>query len=105
MNKLQHTPGPWKVGVDRVDKNTLVMDDNNIGIASVVEWPNEAEANARLIAAAPRMLEALIGAIEIIKIWHGEEAFQIYLKNAPEMKPIISSIERATGLSIEEVLR
>jgi hypothetical protein len=48
----QHTPGPWAV----VQRFSVAQDfDGGIAVADVVRLPSraEAEANARLIAAAP----------------------------------------------------
>ncbi len=54
----KHTPGPWKQ-----EGNNIVADYTaTCGVvASVSAMPNkwETEANARLIAAAPELLEAL----------------------------------------------
>lgn len=59
---MSHSPGPWVV------KNTfsgkLFIENENRYIADVHEWfvdenKPESEANARLIASAPEMLEAL----------------------------------------------
>ena len=58
----QHTPGPWQMGGELISK-----EGSNLEIASV--WSesanrklsprqSEADANARLIAAAPELLEA-----------------------------------------------
>ena len=67
-----HTPGPWKIrsasNLQLPARNSVFCledeaDGWNIGIVST--WENdkedavEAEANARLIAAAPELLEAL----------------------------------------------
>lgn len=32
--------------------------------------------------------KAILAAVEIIKMWHGPEAFDIYYRASPEMKPI-----------------
>jgi hypothetical protein len=52
----QHTPGPWAVDTDRT-----ILCRNVVGIADIRSWmgAEEADANARLIAAAPELLEAL----------------------------------------------
>ena len=52
---------------------------------------------ARLIAAAPELLEALKEAVAIIEIWHGPQAWDIYNKASPEMKRINAAIAKATG--------
>ena len=63
MSKGQHTPGPWRVSV-----GDLVVGANGRRVADCEHTPYlerpaasipEDEANARLIAAAPELLEAL----------------------------------------------
>jgi hypothetical protein len=70
----KHTPGPWKVDVwnyDNADmpRKDLVVLNHSFRLATI-DWDegkdnpytiakNEAESNARLIAAAPEMYEAL----------------------------------------------
>lgn len=83
----KHTPGPWRVEesttliwgrCDPDDKTTYGM---GIPVAEVrlgstrwngptIGW-NEAEANARLIAAAPEMLEALAKMVCEYDAWSG----------------------------------
>jgi hypothetical protein len=62
---MNHTPGPWKA-VDVTSEKTLVYrridaGKKNVGFAGSYKQRDttEAEANARLIAAAPELLEAL----------------------------------------------
>ena len=71
--KIEHTPGPWELTVDPCHYDTMTSIHG--GPAEIrgkgIEWrqmmvevggyadPSTAEANARLIAAAPDMLEAL----------------------------------------------
>ena len=67
QNEIKHTPGPWQrisSTINRIDIVTCDKDDQPNGrVASIhrVAWCNEGEenANARLIAAAPQLLEAL----------------------------------------------
>jgi hypothetical protein len=61
MSKSMHTPGPWKVG----DFGLILADANPCkdAIVAQAEGLNK-EENARLIAAAPVLLEALKGMIE-----------------------------------------
>jgi len=60
MSNAQHTPGPWER-----DDGYIVSLHNHEKIATVHDWTTEdedidrAKANARLIAAAPELLEAL----------------------------------------------
>ena len=62
--KTQHTPGPWKTNGDPVvfsnDSSQFIAFTDTRGISS-----DAAKANARLIAAAPDLLEALKHAVEI----------------------------------------
>ena len=53
----KHTPGPWKTTHSEVN-GYRVSDSTGWGVAVVLKDTND-EANARLIAAAPQMLEAL----------------------------------------------
>ena len=58
----KHTPGPWSVEADKA-RNNLVVSSDTTGdvVCEVVSEPGSdpvAEANARLIAAAPELLEA-----------------------------------------------
>jgi hypothetical protein len=67
MTTTQHTPGPWNICLESAHRPELVTAHPNKNICSV--WsggsasqiePEEWRANARLIAAAPEVLEALI---------------------------------------------
>ena len=53
----KRTPGPWEIADDPLEWKNHITSQNGT-IAYVVFQP-EAEANARLIAAAPELLEAL----------------------------------------------
>lgn len=60
----EHTPGPWSYGQDGIDCWTLFFDDSGDGCGDGEVYISDAaddnsEANARLIAAAPDMLQAL----------------------------------------------
>ncbi|MCV4287757.1 hypothetical protein OH708_07540 [Pseudomonas capsici] len=64
MNKPQHTPGPWShQGPDDFLDFNILHPGDSLAVAAVVsnmrELP-EIAANAKLIAAAPELLEALI---------------------------------------------
>lgn len=56
----------------------------------------EVEANAKLIAAAPELLDALLVAKTTIHALHGDVAWDIYDRCSPEMKTINSAIKKAT---------
>lgn len=66
--KAQHTPGPWK------NDDGTIRSSCGVSIAAVlnIAWPlgrkpENPEANARLIAAAPELLEALEGLLEEVE--------------------------------------
>lgn len=63
MSKFKHTPGPWRI----LEKSASIQDSKG---DSIVSWvgiatsnfelkSEEYKANAKLIAAAPELLEAL----------------------------------------------
>lgn len=66
------TPGPWLIAktppIQNIDGIAIVnsSDKNPPYIARVTRWYAESEANARLIAAAPEMLEALKLALQTL---------------------------------------
>lgn len=80
MSETEHTPGPWQVLIDPTDEWPKVVAGSKIGkiianvnpesfcggVAELVDMP--AEANARLIAAAPDLLAALKEAIKIVPL-------------------------------------
>lgn len=73
MNNSKHTPGEWTVDYDHNQNFTDIIKVNVIaGKKKIFSASNgggdfeEQEANAKLIAAAPELLEVL----EKIKEWH-----------------------------------
>ena len=70
--ETKHTPGPWHTGRNTVARNTIVYDSagNAICDCKTFHGNHDDQAgsdNARLIAAAPLMLQALIDAEELIE--------------------------------------
>jgi hypothetical protein len=69
MSKSKHTPGPWKaqlregyVGQWEVEGQYEVIATGETAlVADVASYTECDDANARLIAAAPELLEALMG--------------------------------------------
>ena len=67
-SKSAHTPGPWLISYHHEGGTQIAIDDEpgmqgerDYDLATVTHGdPDELEANARLIAAAPELLEALI---------------------------------------------
>ena len=71
MSDTKHTPGPWKANFVISGAAYIFGGDRNF--ARVFnEWQDEAnrEANARLIAAAPELLEALES---IAEFWNRDQ--------------------------------
>jgi hypothetical protein len=71
MSELKHTPGPWIY--DPNDRDDLqVKNEKGNRLADVIDnrafTLNQCQANAKLIAAAPDMIKAIIDAIEFITI-------------------------------------
>ena len=67
-----HTKGPWRLNGKRVEYGPIIAGDG-FCVAIVSRDPREAEENARLIAAAPALLEALEEAERVIR-WAAQEA-------------------------------
>lgn len=92
-----HTPGPWTAqcflvtaGHDQITHCGGNLPNNR---------SHEAEANARLIAAAPDLLAALLSAKETIKVWHNirgnDPTWSIYDARSPEMQIINTALAKA----------
>ena len=74
-NPAKHTPGPWSI---EAVKDYLRMLDTGIDSAAP-----ESIANARLIAAAPDLLEALRGSVEWLRRLR-EESEAAVIESAPD---------------------
>ena len=85
----QHTPGPWLAGqtITAADPDRAPGSYERITIASRVNNM----ANARLIAAAPELLAALIGLLEQADL--GE----VDAETAPLVEAARAAIAKATG--------
>lgn len=74
MSQAKHTPGPWRVGpvddtrVEDASGNEVAQIDGDYNQPDT--WP-VMEANARLIAAAPDLLEAAMAAESTGLLEHG----------------------------------
>ena len=91
--KFKHTPGPWEASRPKGSNGWWnindPLEDPMLFLATVY---NNEENNARLIAAAPDLLNALIDAIEVL------------LDNDIDFIRGVDVIERATGMKIEEIM-
>jgi hypothetical protein len=72
--KANHTPGPWYVGETNTDNGKIYSHEKMPFIATAFQgtvWsPKEWKANAKLIAAAPELLEACRQALFAIPTTH-----------------------------------
>lgn len=115
METTKHTPGPWRIETWNYDKATppreaLMVQTDRDAVAEVCNiWQNaneverrdveaEKQANARLIAAAPALLAALVELIEQLEgigipDWHGAEGLSLTQARA--------AIAKATGKEVE----
>ena len=89
--QTKHTPGPWEAiksdGKFFIDAER--SEENGIGIAATFHDEPWAEANARLIAAAPEMLAAVIEAHNVL------EAAALCLTPRGSRSRLDSAIEQA----------
>jgi hypothetical protein len=88
----QHTPGPWRVADGGVTHWYIYRDKDEIATTRH-EFPN-AEANARLIAAAPDLLAALEAAAPLLASYEQSNGDN----NASRMlQAMYDAIRRARG--------
>jgi hypothetical protein len=71
----KHTPGPWHAVEGTVFKD---YGDKAYPVASVESWGEDTDHNARLIAAAPMMYEALKAAEPYLR--HANVAYNVYVQ-------------------------
>jgi len=109
MSAHKHTPGPWKVLNARkedwlgrpLEYWTVTADDGDKWLCASPEWDPEheaeSEANARLIAAAPELLEAIVLALPYVTDAEGfPEQFKPGVV-ARHVAQIRAAIAKATG--------
>ena len=94
--KSQHTPGPWTAEPYRVGDSAykIVYDADGHWLAEVFDVPNApdtAAADARLIAAAPELLEALRNLVGLAEMRGSLHEYRAALDEAR------AAIAKATG--------
>jgi len=72
--KTEHTPGPWNFSHGRISSRAhQTSKDLRLTVIADLDMENdshgEQEANARLIAAAPELLEAMQHALDVMEIF------------------------------------
>jgi hypothetical protein len=88
-----HTPAPWKIDAAHSSRVLLLNDAKGYAIGEIVDTRNP--DNARLIAAAPDLLEALCTALPFVEDHEGSD---IYKRGAVAraVAQIRAAIEKAT---------
>lgn len=104
MSGSKHTPGPWVAILrDKTSNPPFIMceGDSSGWIGQTCTWMglDEAESNARLIAAAPELLAAATLALSIAESWihdqlDGTSSLDGELAN---LTPVRAAIAKATG--------
>jgi hypothetical protein len=102
MTKLNHTLGPWEIWKNLHGNNTIISNEGYEEGYIVIATHVNAE-NARLIAAAPEMLERLI--FEYDSMCQGCQFKKTCKVICEHKKSTGDIIEKATGLPIEEILK
>ena len=97
-NETKHSPGPWSWGRDVDEAINVYFDDDGDGIPDAEVFASDApddnaEANVRLIIAAPDLLEA---AEKALAWWH-ETPGHCWGKEPAWLPAIRAAITKATG--------
>ena len=76
MSEPKHTPGPWEADESRA-MTAINTADKHVAMVNISHQVSIAEhhANARLIAAAPEMLDALESLVSCISETRGSDAY------------------------------
>ena len=75
---MAYTPGPWKTRQLRTDDSWLVFDEHERQTVAHIDqrWEQQEEApNAKLIAAAPKLLEACKALVDFAIWMSGSSSF------------------------------
>jgi hypothetical protein len=74
----EHTPGPWTLGEVHVDSGRILVGSPEDYICEICGLPGEPipEANARLIAKAPKMLELFKRLAKHEKVWRDHAQYK-----------------------------
>lgn len=99
---MKHTPGPWRAGSETGGKGSVVSDQLAVGALSgsdaVAYYGGNliaesiAQENIPLIAAAPELLDVIIGMMV-----HARKKNATLFRDSVEMFKAYAAIEKATG--------
>lgn len=109
MRKIKkHTPGPWEV--KKYETRTSVVGADGTKVLSITNqyFKGETEANARLIAAAPDLLEELENIIfhlyDSVYWYDFEKTKQIISKATGQDEPnIVEKMDEDAGIKVGEM--
>lgn len=93
---LAHTPGPWRSGANTPDNLYLGTPGHWIAcdaadIARTVSQVN-GEANARLMAAAPAMLQVLKDLIGASEVWNDWTSVGVFICDAEDVVAVATEV-------------
>jgi len=91
---MSHTPAPWKIDGAISTRVLLINDSKGYAIGEIVDTRNP--ANARLISAAPDLLEALCTALPFVEDHEGSDIYKSGAV-ARAVKEIRNAIDKATN--------
>jgi hypothetical protein len=87
---MKHTQGQWKVNINN---NIVITDESGINkFIAQTEPCGQAEANSKLIAAAPELLECCDA---VLTAWHNNPS-DMYKKEPAYLEQIRKAIKKAT---------
>lgn len=87
--EIKHTPGPWHVGM-KPGPIVYGPKGEQVSPLNIMLDPEEAKANARLIAAAPELLDALKSVLPYL----GEEV------SSSVMRKVHDALSKAEGREV-----
>ena len=97
--KVTHTPGPWLVEDCTPGESTglrFAINSKDNVIARTTDGWKEAQANARLIAAAPEMLEMCKLLEECMETIAGKDGYDASYELA-KVRAVLAKVEGETG--------
>jgi hypothetical protein len=93
-NNMSHTPKPWKIDGAISTRVLLIDDAKGHAIGEIVDTRNP--ANAKLISAAPDLLDALCTALPFVEDHEGSDIYKAGAV-ARAVREIRAAIEKATA--------
>jgi len=85
----KHTPGPWKFGKDGAIEHNNVQIYIDGADGTLIVYGQVKDADARLIAAAPDLLESLKDMVDLVEL--------MCPFDGPQQRKARAAIARATG--------